>query len=59
MYSSNYKLQFPNKAELGKAVNQMNASLLLKQQDMKREYGDPPIPGIQSAKLAFLKQLKE
>eukprot|EP00347_Sterkiella_histriomuscorum_P002013 403369808 len=58
-FQSNYNLNFPNKADLGKQVNTMNASSLLKQLDMKREYEDAPLPNIQGARLAFLKNLKD
>ncbi len=58
-YSTSYQLQFKNKLDLGKALNTQNASKLLRDLDKTREYGDPPLPNIQAARIAYLSQLKE
>ena len=45
-YSTSYQLQFKNKLDLGKAINTLNASKVLRELDKTREYTDPPLPNI-------------
>ncbi|CDW75437.1 UNKNOWN [Stylonychia lemnae] len=58
-YTTSYQQNYHNKTDIGKSMNSINASRILRSMEQQKEYEDAPLPNIQAAKLAFLKNLKD